>query len=554
MSLLDEESHSIDSNNTLDLINGRSLRIHIGTYNLATKKPNRFDLGVWLEDFLWFGGNSLFEIISGKDNPIFVIDDGRLINESELEPDINDFEDIENEIDSNIDITTSDTNETVDLLGNNTEQSRSVFRNKKGKRLRNRAKSIVRSPFDGINSKSNITMNQMLNEPYVETPFDDTSPYSKAALGAVQGYNSPDIYFYGFQELASQPNLFTWKKPLTDIWIPSLLNKLNVMHKKKKYKCIAKEQMVAIGGCILISNEIKVQNIYIGSIGSGFLGIYGNKGAVGIGIDLEFNGNKTSILFLSIHLKAHAGEKYYNHRKQEFNYILAALNLYNELDSEDIRSVSDFDSLFVCGDTNFRLFCDGKWKNKSPSIGKPSPSKDLVRIMDPLDAIPYYKDNDELSYLIKGDIETDKSLIPIFREQNLNTFPSYKYRIGTNVFNTNRGFAWPDRVFYAHSFDKRIVECGYRVVNCSFSDHLPMVSSFKISLNYPDKGIHDNQIKQIKYYLNNIHSKYPLSFLFKNKNIRSYVYQLVRFLMSAGPLVVKGLVIGSIGNIIYRYL
>ena len=80
-------------------------------------------------------------------------------------------------------------------------------------------------------------------------------------------------------------------------------------------------------------------------------------------------------------------------------------------------------------------------------------------------------------------------LSPTFTEGPLHFKPTYKYDVGTDVYDTSskgRIPSWTDRILYIPK--KGMVECiAYNSVDMiNTSDHRPVYASFRVTLQLPD--------------------------------------------------------------------
>ena len=144
-----------------------------------------------------------------------------------------------------------------------------------------------------------------------------------------------DFLVFGFQELVSQ---FTFVKPTQHTyWFPSRSGDLYIQGLEpwiqllrstlEGYTPIYACRRAALGLLIFTKQSITITGIKSGSIGSGLLGLYGNKGCIACILEYDHK----SIGFLNCHLGAHQGEYYYVWRKQELQHILKCIRVRDVL-------------------------------------------------------------------------------------------------------------------------------------------------------------------------------------------------------------------------------
>nr|XP_034954889.1 phosphatidylinositol 4,5-bisphosphate 5-phosphatase A isoform X2 [Zootoca vivipara] len=200
---------------------------------------------------------------------------------------------------------------------------------------------------------------------------------------------------------------------------------------------------------------------------TGLGGYWGNKG--GVSIRLSIFGNM--VCFLNCHLPAHMDKA--EQRKEDFTTILQM----QQFEGPSASGILDHDIVFWFGDLNFRI--------------------------ESLDIrfVKYAIENNILHQLWEKDqLNIAKNTWPIlkgFQEGLLNFPPTFKFDVGTNMYDTSakkRKPAWTDRILWkikgsgAPTHPGRSI-CGLLSVNqlcyCSHmeytvSDHKPVVSIFAV--------------------------------------------------------------------------
>lgn len=192
------------------------------------------------------------------------------------------------------------------------------------------------------------------------------------------------------------------------------------------------------------------------------------KGAVGIGF--TFFG--TSFLFITSHFTS--GDSKVYDRILDYNKIIEALALPKGLpDTNPYRSIASdvttrFDEVFWFGDFNFRL------------------NKDRIKVdgllsqTDCMDMEPLLQ-HDQLTKEMK-----DGSIFKGFQEAPIHFYPTYKFDVGCDVYDTTskqRTPSYTDRILFRNRQVDDIKVLKY--TTCSSiktSDHRPVIGMFQVKL------------------------------------------------------------------------
>uniref|UniRef100_A0A8C5HGM8 Phosphatidylinositol polyphosphate 5-phosphatase type IV n=1 Tax=Gouania willdenowi TaxID=441366 RepID=A0A8C5HGM8_GOUWI len=192
------------------------------------------------------------------------------------------------------------------------------------------------------------------------------------------------------------------------------------------------------------------------------------KGAVGI----TFTFFGTSFLFITSHFTSGDAKVY--ERILDYNKIIEALALPKILpDTNPYRSTSSdvttrFDQVFWFGDFNFRL---GKERKDVEVMLNRAAGGDVSPLLE----------HDQLSKEMKGG-----SIFKGFQEAPINFFPTYKFDIGCDIYDTTskqRTPSYTDRILFRNRQTNDIKVVKYTV--CSHiktSDHRPVIGIFQVKL------------------------------------------------------------------------
>ncbi|KAF3695482.1 72 kDa inositol polyphosphate 5-phosphatase [Channa argus] len=192
------------------------------------------------------------------------------------------------------------------------------------------------------------------------------------------------------------------------------------------------------------------------------------KGAVGIAFTLF----GTSFLFITSHFTSGDAKVY--ERILDYNKIIEALALPKGLpDTNPYRSTASdvttrFDQVFWFGDFNFRL---NKDRVDVQNIMNCTVGNDMSRLME----------HDQLSKEMK-----EGSIFKGFQEAPIHFFPTYKFDIGCDIYDTTskqRTPSYTDRILFRNRQVGDIKVVKY--TSCSSiktSDHRPVICVFRVKL------------------------------------------------------------------------
>lgn len=269
----------------------------------------------------------------------------------------------------------------------------------------------------------------------------------------------PDIYAVGFQEVNSAPQNQLIGLFKEDPWTLRVKEVLKVYD----YVVIKTEQMQGLLLSVFSKREHvrHMKEIEAEFTRTGFGGIWGNKGAVSIRLNVYGCG----ISFVVAHLAAH--DKELDERIKDYQQILANHHYH----VANYREIFDHEYVFWFGDLNFRL------------TGHDTAEKirDLV-------------DQNHLSELIQRDqLLFVKNSLKAFQEldETLPEFPpTFKFHENTLQYDMKRRPAWTDRILYSINSKKKqrlnlqLMQLSYKshpVYN--ISDHKPVTSEFLIKID-----------------------------------------------------------------------
>jgi phosphatidylinositol-bisphosphatase len=244
-----------------------------------------------------------------------------------------------------------------------------------------------------------------------------------------------------------------------------------------KYVSLLSKQLVGILLCIYVKQQhmSSVTNVDADSVGTGILGMMGNKG----GCAIRFNFYDTSLCFVTSHLAAHMRDT--ARRNQDHQEIIRRISFQGltvapdfmkreELTASKTLGLHDHDHVFWFGDLNYRI----------PLAG------DEIKAKVAEQAWQYLADYDQL----KLQQQAGAAFVD-YEEGPLHFAPSYKYDPGTNTYDTSekhRPPAWCDRILWKSKRPDRVKQARYtNHMELMTSDHKPVSSVFYLDLVHCNK-------------------------------------------------------------------
>jgi len=286
-------------------------------------------------------------------------------------------------------------------------------------------------------------------------------PATDTNLSSLLNNSRPDILLLGLQEVKSQPqnlladNLLAGEDP----WTASLRHKLAPLGyiKVRSIRLVG----IVLSLFALVKHVPHLRGIETQYTRLGFAGYWGSKGCVSV----RFKIYGVSVCIVNSHLAAH--EQFYQDRVDSYNTVLGS-HLYS---TEETELILYHDYVFWIGDLNFRLDSEVfKFEEVDLMVSK-----------------------NELGKLLAVDqLAKARKSGQAFSELNetLPTFPpSYKYKIGTSVYDAKRLPSWTDRILYKanvanyENYKLSLNQHSY-TAHADFleSDHKPVSSNFSLAV------------------------------------------------------------------------
>lgn len=303
----------------------------------------------------------------------------------------------------------------------------------------------------------------------------------------------PDIVVLGLQEVieltaGSILNVDYTKNALWENIVADCLNQYG-----EKYVLLRAEQMASLI-ILLFVKEDKVNHVkqVEGSTKkTGFKGMAGNKGAVAI----RFNYCDTSFCFVNAHLSAGIN----NVEERANDYI----SINNSISFTGGRTIDQHDSVFWFGDLNYRISLDNFNVRKELSEQQPNYIEHLLKY-------------DQLTQVLNAG-----QIFPNFCEPTLQFHPTYKYDVGTDLYDTSekaRTPSWTDRIIYRGT---NLHPLAYSDAPLKLSDHKPVFAAYRVKISFVDEKKKSLLIEQLRMDYrkqnNNVFQKSQLSQDLKEK-------------------------------------
>uniref|UniRef100_A0A8D8M2R1 Phosphatidylinositol 4,5-bisphosphate 5-phosphatase A n=2 Tax=Cacopsylla melanoneura TaxID=428564 RepID=A0A8D8M2R1_9HEMI len=271
----------------------------------------------------------------------------------------------------------------------------------------------------------------------------------------------PDFYFIGLQEVKSQPQNFVLDALLEDPWTKEFKNAL-APHDYVKVKTVRLVGILLNVFC-LRKHLSFLRNMESGVTRTGLMGLWGNKGATSLRLELY----GVNLCVTNAHFAAHDHQL-----KQRINDYNTVIREQSFMIDKETTKILYHDYIFFIGDLNFRL--------NNPEVYTQDMITDKIRAGDLNDLL----DQDQLVAVMKsGEAFSElNETRPTFQ-------PTFKYQFDSHNYDNKRRCAWTDRILY------KVNENNYEDVKLSLeqlkytslqdygtSDHKPVLSEFKIKI------------------------------------------------------------------------
>lgn len=280
----------------------------------------------------------------------------------------------------------------------------------------------------------------------------------------------PDIYAIGFQEivpLSPQQILLTDPAKLR-LWEGVILDTLGRRpDKRSDYLIMRSEQLVGTALVILVKSSVvgHIRQVEATTRKTGLKGMSGNKG--GVAIRLTFH--DSTFCFVTAHFAA--GHSNAEERNADYWTIQRGLNFQRG------KNLVGHDHVIWLGDFNYR-------------IDLPNDRCRALAQTDDYEALAAHDQLRRAHY--------SGAIFPGFEEGQVGFRPTYKYDVGTDVYDSSekqRVPAWTDRILYSrnvHSSEAsgrghQLNQTSYFRAEIKTSDHRPVYATFKAEVRIFDR-------------------------------------------------------------------
>ncbi|KAI9777652.1 MAG: inositol polyphosphate 5-phosphatase [Peltula sp. TS41687] len=289
---------------------------------------------------------------------------------------------------------------------------------------------------------------------------EDLSPW--LCPGGKAGQQA-EIVVVGFQEIVelSPQHIMSTDPTVRQMWERAVKRTLDEQAKKSKteeYVLLRSGQLVGAALLVFVRSSAleHIKNVEGSVKKTGLSGMAGNKGAVAI----RMNYADTRICFVTAHLAA--GFANYDERNKDYNTITHGLRFQRNY------SIEDHDAIIWLGDFNYRIGLNDEKVRRLAQLG------DLHTLYD----------NDQLNLQMVAGLT-----FPFYSESKITFMPTYRYDVGTDVYDTSEKHripAWCDRVLWK---GKNLRQVSYDSAPLRFSDHRPVYAEFQIKVNVVDEAL-----------------------------------------------------------------
>lgn len=350
--------------------------------------------------------------------------------------------------------------------------------------------------------------------------------------------DAPDFYAIAFQEFAplhkalagiSDSYVYTFDRELRrvmrvhqpEVRDDNLYNALEAGGGPENYSLLA---AVNHGGQVLYvyarekppkrgvrSAAARVREVRTASVGTGFAGIMGNKGAVGVRVIVEDEGSEEVLTFVGAHLAAH--DHKVARRNQDWHSIVTRLVfaphstqplpiVQDEVKPGELPtpqtgrpaagptpnveySLYDTNHLFVCGDLNYRIGTNTEGLDRAAPITREQVKKMVAD--GSTEAWDTLSQHEQLS--VQASLRPPRVFQQlVVPDAGSLTPPTYKYKTGSKAASTSvldiaqqlsakRVPGWTDRILWSNTAN---LELYRSVMQFTISDHKPITAILKL--------------------------------------------------------------------------
>ncbi|KAI8989001.1 DNase I-like protein [Trametes punicea] len=329
---------------------------------------------------------------------------------------------------------------------------------------------------------------------FVETMSEDTA-ISDATPDIAEDPADPDMLVLGFQELdlSAEALLYSSTTVREDAWCMAAFAGLG--EKAVLYEKLASKQLVGMLLVIITKKRLRpcFSEIRTCSVGTGIMGMLGNKGATAIRLLFtpmpsltrapDYEGKPTTLTFVNSHLAAF--DEMFEKRNADFHDLSKRLQFDSGIVADDAvasgsgygpatipLSVFETDTLFwLVRDLNYRITL------QDADIRTLLASDELKE-----ENIKTLRKFDQLSFAMRS-----RKAFEDFVEHPISHPPSYRFAAGVLSdglgYDLKRKPAWTDRILYMTASSVIVKQLSYTShPTVTMSDHRPVSAEFEVEV------------------------------------------------------------------------
>ncbi|KII91616.1 hypothetical protein PLICRDRAFT_514320 [Plicaturopsis crispa FD-325 SS-3] len=297
----------------------------------------------------------------------------------------------------------------------------------------------------------------------------------------------PDVLVLGFQELdlSTEALLYSSSTTREDAWCTAVFAGLG--EKGVLYEKLASKQLVGMLLLVIVKKSMlgRFGEVKTCAIGSGIMGVMGNKGATAIRVSYtppsepSTSPMPTSLTFVNAHLAAF--DEMVDRRNADFHDLSKRLLFEQGVASDAVAGVEPgsnvfaSDALFWMTDLNYRIDLSD------------SDIRDLLAISLVRENIGTLLRYDQLHNAIRT-----KKAFEIFKEAVITHLPTYRFSVGllqdSLGYDRKRKPAWTDRILHVSDSLTPVTQLSYTShPEITMSDHRPVSADFSVDITALDK-------------------------------------------------------------------
>jgi phosphatidylinositol-bisphosphatase len=309
----------------------------------------------------------------------------------------------------------------------------------------------------------------------------------------LEGNQLPEIFVFGFQEIVDlhPKKLLVSSEPIINAWLLNLQAFINSPacypgHKGpfKEYQLVTHHVLFGLMCCVFTTTALKprITKVSVDIVKTGIAGTVGNKGATII----KFNHDDTSLVFINCHLEA--GQTNAQDRLTNLSDIHTKAFQQLGLGRKIEGRIEKYDYRFLFGDFNSRT----NMSYQEALVHVDAIQRQREAKEEPI-ALRNFLNSDQLNNL-----RSQSEFLCKYTEGDITFLPSYKYDIGTQVYDTSKKMRVPsycDRIMIWGPKNYKVRQAFYKRRELLQSDHRPVAAYYTVTVKKIDKGKRETLVK-----------------------------------------------------------